>query len=98
MANKDGHRRFGNARQRGLGRWQARYPGPDCSMRSTLNAFASKRDAGQWLTVTAASMLRVIVEGPTKSAAGVRTVARPRPGPTLGSRCTGWGTGTREPR
>jgi integrase len=58
MANKDGHRRFGNVRQRGSGRWQARYPGPDGQMRSAPKTFPSKRDAEQWLTVTEAAMLR----------------------------------------
>ncbi|MPZ83419.1 MAG: tyrosine-type recombinase/integrase [Actinophytocola sp.] len=58
MANKDGHRRFGNARQRGSGRWQARYPGPDGQLRNAPNTFPSKRDAEQWLTVTEAAMLR----------------------------------------
>lgn len=58
MANKDGHRRFGNVRQRGSGRWQARYPGPDGLMRNASHTFATKRDAEQWLTVTEASMLR----------------------------------------
>ena len=33
MANKDGHRRFGNVRERASGRWQARYPGPDGLLR-----------------------------------------------------------------
>jgi hypothetical protein len=58
MANKGGHRRFGNVRQRESGRWQARYPGPDGLMRSAPNTFATKRDAEQWLTVTEAAMLR----------------------------------------
>lgn len=58
MANKEGHRRFGNARQRPSGRWQARYPGPDGQMRNAPNTFATKRDAEQWLTVTEAAMLR----------------------------------------
>lgn len=58
MANKDGHRRFGNVRQRSSGRWQARYPGPDGVMRPAPNTFATKRDAEQWLTLTEAAMLR----------------------------------------
>lgn len=29
MANKVGHRRFGNIRQLSSGRYQVRYPGPD---------------------------------------------------------------------
>jgi integrase len=58
MPNKDGHRRFGNARLRASGRWQARYPGPDGLIRTAPNTFATKRDAEQWLTVTEAAMLR----------------------------------------
>jgi integrase len=58
MANKDGHRRFGNVRQRSSGRWQARYPGPDGQMRNAPKTFPTKRDAEQWLTVTEAAMLR----------------------------------------
>lgn len=58
MANKDGHRRFGNTRQRDSGRWQARYLGPDGRMRTAPKTFASKRDAEKWLTVTESEMLR----------------------------------------
>jgi integrase len=58
MANKDGHRRFGNVRERGSGRWQARYPGPDGLMRNAPNTFPSKRDAEQWLTLTEAAILK----------------------------------------
>ena len=29
MANKDGHRRFGNVRKLPSGRFQIRYPGPE---------------------------------------------------------------------
>lgn len=58
MANKRGHRRFGNVRQRASGRWQARYPGPDGLIRPAPHTFVSKRDAEQWLTLTEAAMLR----------------------------------------
>jgi integrase len=58
MANKEGHRRFGNVRQRASGRWQARYPGPDGQLRSAPRTFPTKRDAEQWLTVVEAEMLR----------------------------------------
>ena len=58
MANKKGHRRFGNVRKLQSGRWQARYRGPDGLMRSALETFGSKRDAEQWLTVAESDMLR----------------------------------------
>lgn len=57
MANRAGHRRFGNVRQRPSGRWQARYPGPDGRLQSAPQTFATKRDAEQWLTVAEARML-----------------------------------------
>ena len=34
MANRAGHRRFGNVRKRESGRYQIRYPGPDGRMRT----------------------------------------------------------------
>ena len=58
MANKKGHRRFGNVRKLPSGRWQARYRGPDGLMRSAPETFGSKRDAEQWLTVIDAEILR----------------------------------------
>lgn len=58
MPNKEGHRRFGNVRQRASGRWQARYPGPDGLIRNAPRTFATKRDAEQWLTVTESAILR----------------------------------------
>lgn len=58
MANKGGHRRFGNVRRRESGRWQARYPGPDGRLRSAPTTFATKRDAEQWLTVAESRMIR----------------------------------------
>jgi hypothetical protein len=42
MANKDGHRRFGNVRKLPSGRYQARYPGPDGVMRSAPDTFTRK--------------------------------------------------------
>ena len=58
MANKPGHRRFGNVRRRESGRWQARYPGPDSRLRSAPMTFATRRDAEQWLTLAEARMIR----------------------------------------
>jgi integrase len=58
MANKDGHRRFGNVRKRESGRYQARYPGPDGVMRSAPQTFARKSDAERYLSVIEAQMAR----------------------------------------
>jgi integrase len=58
MANKHGHRRFGNVRRRDSGRWQARYPGPDGRMRSAPSTFATRAEAERWLTLAEAQMIR----------------------------------------
>jgi integrase len=58
MANKKGHRRFGNVRKLASGRFQARYLGPDGLMRTAPETFGSKRDAEQWLTLTESEILR----------------------------------------
>jgi integrase len=57
MANKSGHRGFGNVRKLPSGRWQARYPGPDGQMRNAPRTFESKREAEQWLSITEAQLL-----------------------------------------
>ena len=58
MANKKGHRRFGNVRKLQSGRWQARYRGSDGLLRCAPETFGSKRDAEQWLTVVESDLLR----------------------------------------
>lgn len=58
MANKDGHRRFGNVRKRPSGRWQARYPGPDGRLRFAPETFERKSDALRFLTMVEAQMAR----------------------------------------
>src|SRR4051794_31089212 len=58
MANKDGHRRFGNIRKRDSARWQARYPGPDGRLRSAPNTFARKSEAERYLTLVEAQLVR----------------------------------------
>jgi hypothetical protein len=58
MANKDGHRRFGNVRQRASGRWQARYPGPDGRLRSATQTFARKSDAERYLVMVKGQLAR----------------------------------------
>jgi integrase len=58
MARKKGRRRFGNVRELGSGRFQARYLGPDGIMRKAPHTFDSKSAAEQWLTLTEAEILR----------------------------------------
>ncbi|MDI5938842.1 MULTISPECIES: tyrosine-type recombinase/integrase [unclassified Micromonospora] len=58
MANKDGHRRFGNLRKLPSGRYQARYPGPDGRMRNAPETFTRKSDADRYLTLVEAQMVR----------------------------------------
>jgi integrase len=57
MANKQGHRSFGNVRKLPSGRWQARYPGPDGQIRNAPRTFESKRAAEQWLSITESKLL-----------------------------------------
>lgn len=57
MANRGGHRRFGNIRKRESGRYQVRYPGPDGRMRSAPKTFASKTEAERALTLIEAEIL-----------------------------------------
>lgn len=49
MANKAGHRGFGNARKLKSGRWQARYIGPDVAEHKAPATFGTKGDAEAWL-------------------------------------------------
>ncbi|MCW3813744.1 tyrosine-type recombinase/integrase [Micromonospora sp. DR5-3] len=58
MANKEGHRRFGNVRKLPSGRYQARYPGPDGRMRNAPETFTRKSDADRYLTLVEAQMAR----------------------------------------
>src|ERR1700722_5085794 len=51
-----GKRRFGRVRQLPSGRWQARYPGPDGTDRPAPETFATKTDAGIWLTLKEAEI------------------------------------------
>jgi hypothetical protein len=67
MANKTGHRRFGSVRRRRLGRWQARYQGPDGLTRSAPRTFDSKRSAEQWLTLMEGRILRGEWQPPEQS-------------------------------
>lgn len=58
MPNREGHRRFGNVRQRTSGRWQARYLGRDGLMRSAPTTFESKRAAERWLSIAEGEIAR----------------------------------------
>lgn len=58
MANKKGHRRFGNLRQLSSGRWQVRYQGADGIERKAPHTFASERDAHNWLTLVESEIIR----------------------------------------
>ncbi|WP_440070456.1 tyrosine-type recombinase/integrase [Streptosporangium sp. OZ121] len=58
MANRDGHRRFGNIRKRESGRYQIRYPGPDGQMRSGTDTYERKSDAERALSLIEAQIIR----------------------------------------
>jgi len=58
MANRQGHRRFGNVRKLPSGRYQARFPGPDGAMRSAPETFARKSEADRYLTLVEAQLAR----------------------------------------
>src|ERR1035438_5976066 len=51
MANKDGHRRFGNVRRLPSGRFQIRYPGPDGRIRTGPDTYERKSDADKALVL-----------------------------------------------
>lgn len=56
MANREGHRRFGNARKLPSGRFQVRYPGPDGRMRTGPETYERKGDAERALVLIEAQM------------------------------------------
>lgn len=56
MANKDGHRRFGNVRKRESGRYQIRYPAPDGRMRTGSETYERKGDADRALVLIEAQI------------------------------------------
>lgn len=71
MANKSGHRGFGNCRRLPSGRWQARYTGPDLAQHSAPSTFEAKVDAEAWL----ADERRLIAAGTWTSPTRRRTAA-----------------------
>jgi integrase len=58
MANRSGHRRFGNVRRLPSGRYQVRYPGPDGLVRTASETFTRKSDAERYLTLVEAQLAR----------------------------------------
>jgi integrase len=56
MANKEGHRRFGNVRKLPSGRYQIRYPGPDGRTRTGPETYERKSDADKALVIVEAQM------------------------------------------
>ena len=56
MANKDGHRRFGNVRRLPSGRFQIRYPGPDGRIRTGPDTYERKSDADKALVLIEAQI------------------------------------------
>ncbi|MFF3440829.1 tyrosine-type recombinase/integrase [Streptosporangium sp. NPDC002721] len=58
MANKDGHRRFGNVRKLPSGRFQIRYPGPDGRMRTGSDTYDRKGDAERALSLVEAQIIK----------------------------------------
>ncbi|MBX6383037.1 MAG: site-specific integrase [Microbispora sp.] len=57
MANKEGHRRFGNIRKLPSGRFQIRYPGPDGRIHTGSTTYATKTDADRALTLIEAQTI-----------------------------------------
>ena len=56
MANRGGHRRFGNVRRRESGRYQIRYPGPDGRMRAGPETYERRSDADRALVMIEAQI------------------------------------------
>ena len=56
MANREGHRRFGNVRKLPSGRYQIRYPGPDGRIRTGPDTHERKGDADKALVLIEAQL------------------------------------------
>ncbi len=74
MANT--RRRFGSVRKLPSGRWQARYLGPDGRPHAAPDTFASKTDAGRWLSVVETDLLRGSWLAPDRTGIKLATYAR----------------------
>lgn len=58
MANREGHRHFGNVRKLPSGRFQIRYPGPDGRMRNGSETYATKPVALRALSIIEGQVAR----------------------------------------
>jgi integrase len=67
MANRQGHRRFGNVRKLPSGRYQVRYRGPDGLMRTAPDTYARKADAERHLVLVETQMMRSEWADPTRA-------------------------------
>ena len=76
MANKDGHRRFGNIRHLPSGRFQIRYPGPDGRMRTGADTYPDKRSADRALSLTQAQMITGEWTDPQRAKVKLQAYAR----------------------
>src|SRR5215469_15314758 len=66
MANKKGHRYFGNIRRLRSGRYQIRYPGPDGRMRTGPETYARSGDAQRALTLIEADIMAEVWADPNR--------------------------------
>lgn len=71
MANKSGHRRFGNIRQLPSGRYQVRYRGLDGRLRSHAVTFARKADADRALILIEAEIAQDTWTDPDRAKIGL---------------------------
>ena len=75
-----GRRRFGAVRKLPSGRWQVRFRDPETERyRTAAQTFATKTEAGRWLSVLEADMTREVT-GTTLSAATSRSERSPSAG------------------
>ncbi|MDS1271581.1 hypothetical protein RIF23_14900 [Lipingzhangella sp. LS1_29] len=56
--NKGYRRQFGAVRRVSSGRWQARYQGPDGSIRNADRTFDNRKDAERWLSLKESEIAR----------------------------------------
>ena len=75
MANKDGHRRFGNVRKLPSGRYQTRYPGPDGRLRSGTVTYPDKRSADRALSLIEGQMITGEWTDPQRGKIALQTYA-----------------------
>ena len=76
MANKEGHRRFGNVRRLPSGRYQIRYPGPDGRLRATPEPSTARATRSRALVITEAADERGRMDGPERGKVKLGDYAR----------------------